>query len=152
VQSSDPFQEPAIHVNFLATEKDRRTAVLAVRKAREVVAAPPLADVVEQELLPGPEVQSDEDILDFIRRHGSTTYHLVGTCRMGRDRMAVVDERLRVHGVAGLRVADASVMPTLVSGNTSIPCVMIGEKCADMVLADAASAAAVFSRGEACVA
>ncbi|XAH22066.1 GMC family oxidoreductase N-terminal domain-containing protein [Xylophilus sp. GW821-FHT01B05] len=141
IQSADPFQDPAVEVSFLATENDRRLAVLAVRRARELVAQPPLADAIEREVLPGPAVETDAQILEFIRQHGSTTFHLAGTCRMGRDPMAVVDERLRVHGIGGLRVADASIMPTLVSGNTSIPCVMIGEKCADMVLADAAQPA-----------
>ncbi|HSW17680.1 MAG TPA: GMC oxidoreductase, partial [Ramlibacter sp.] len=83
---------------------------------------------------------SDEAILEFIRKTGQTTQHMAGTCKMGNDAMAVVDERLRVHGIAGLRIADASVMPTMISGNTSIPCMMIGEKCAEMVLADAAQA------------
>lgn len=139
IQSADPFQDPAVEVNFLATENDRRLAVLAVRRAREVVAQRPLADTIEREVLPGPAVQTDEQILEFIRQHGATTFHLAGTCKMGRDPLAVVDERLRVHGIEGLRVADASIMPTLVSGNTSIPCVMIGEKCADMILEDAAN-------------
>ena len=87
--------------------------------------------------MPGQQVQSDADILDFIRNTGGTTFHPVGTCKMGHDRMAVVDDRLRVHGIAGLRVADASIMPMIISGNTSIPCMMIGEKCADMILTDA---------------
>jgi choline dehydrogenase len=82
-------------------------------------------------------VQTDDEILDFTRRTGQITQHMAGTCRMGHDPMAVVDDRLRVHGIAGLRVADASIMPTIISGNTSVPCMMIGEKCAEMVLADA---------------
>ena len=86
--------------------------------------------------MPGPHVQSDEEILDFIRKNGTITQHMVGTCRMGHDPMAVVDDRLRVHGIKGLRVADASIMPTIPSGNTSIPCMMIGEKCAAMILED----------------
>jgi choline dehydrogenase len=137
IQSADPFADPAINYSFLATEKDRRTAVMAVRRAREIVAAPPLADVVEEELQPGAKVQSDEDILEFIRRTGNTTYHPVGTCKMGRDPLAVVEPSLRVHGIGGLRIADCSVMPMIISGNTSIPAMMIGEKCADIVLADA---------------
>jgi choline dehydrogenase len=137
IESRDPFAPPAIRYNFLATEKDRRTAVAAVRRAREIVAQKPIADAVAEEIQPGPQVQTDEDILEFIRNTGATTFHLVGTCKMGRDEMAVVDEKLRVHGIQGLRVADASVMPTIVSGNTNVPCMMIGEKCADMILADA---------------
>jgi choline dehydrogenase len=137
IESRDPFAAPAIRFNFLATEKDRRTAVAAVRRAREIVAHPPLADAISEEIHPGPKVQSDEEILDFIRNTGTTTFHIVGTCKMGNDEMSVVDEKLRVHGIRNLRVADASIMPTIVSGNTSLPCMMIGERCAEMVLADA---------------
>ncbi|WP_436313808.1 GMC family oxidoreductase [Variovorax sp. LjRoot84] len=137
IQSADPFADPAIHYCFLATEKDRRTAVMAVRRAREIAAVAPLAEVIAEELQPGAQVQSDEDILAFIRRAGNTTYHPVGTCKMGQDPMAVVDPSLRVHGIAGLRIADCSIMPMIISGNTSIPAMMIGERCADMVLADA---------------
>lgn len=137
VRSADPSVPPAIRYSFLATENDRRVAVAAVRQAREIVAAPPLADAVGEEVQPGPAVQSDAEIVDFIRNTGATTYHAAGTCKMGRDPMAVVDERLRVHGLWGLRVADASIMPTLVSGNTGIPCIMIGEKCAAMMIEDA---------------
>lgn len=137
VRSADPSVPPAIRYSFLATENDRRVAVAAVRQAREIVAAPPLADAVGEEVQPGPAVQSDAEIVDFIRNTGATTYHAAGTCKMGRDPMAVVDERLRVHGLRGLRVADASIMPTLVSGNTGIPCIMIGEKCAAMMIEDA---------------
>jgi choline dehydrogenase len=136
IQSADPFAAPAINYSFLATENDRRVAIASVRKAREIVEAPPLGDVIGEELLPGQQVQSDEQIIDFIRKTGTTTFHFAGTCKMGHDAMAVVDDRLRVHGLKGLRIADASIMPTIVSGNTSIPCIMIGEKCADMVLAD----------------
>lgn len=138
IQSADPFEPPAINYSFLATENDRRTAIAAVRRAREIAASSPLADVIAEEILPGPQVQSDKDIINFIRNTGATTFHLVGTCKMGHDAMAVVDDQLRVHGIEGLRVADASIMPTIISGNTSVPCIMIGEKCADMVLAETA--------------
>lgn len=139
IQSADPFADPLINYNFLATENDRRTAIMAVRRAREIVAASPLAEVVERELQPGSQVQSDADILDFFRKFGNTTYHPVGTCKMGsaQDPMAVVDPRLRVHGMTGLRIADCSIMPMIISGNTSIPAMMIGERCAAMVLDDA---------------
>ena len=136
VRSADPFESPDIRYNMLVTEQDRRTAIAAFRRAREIASAPPLAGEIDQEILPGPQVRSDDEILDFIRATGTTTYHLVGTCRMGTDDMSVVDERLRVHGLQGLRIADASIMPMIVSGNTSIPCMMIGEKCADMILQD----------------
>jgi choline dehydrogenase len=139
ISSSDPLASPSINFRFLATPNDRQTAILAVRRAREVVEAPPLGNTIAEELQPGRDIQTDEEILDFIRKTGQITHHMVGTCRMGHDPMAVVDDRLRVHGIAGLRIADASIMPTIVSGNTSIPCMMIGEKCADMVLADAKS-------------
>jgi choline dehydrogenase len=136
IRSAEPFAPPKISYRFLDTKYDRRTAVGAVRRARDIAAAPPMRDVIAEEMAPGSNAQSDEAILDDIRNTGQVTQHMVGTCKMGNDPMAVVDERLRVHGITGLRVADASVMPTIISGNTSVPCMMIGEKCADMVLAD----------------
>ncbi|MBK9607850.1 MAG: GMC family oxidoreductase N-terminal domain-containing protein [Betaproteobacteria bacterium] len=136
IQSPDPFAAPAISYSFLATENDRRTAVAAVRRAREIAAARPIADVIAEEIAPGPQIQSDAQIIDFIRKTGATTFHAVGTCKMGHDSMAVVDDQLRVHGIRGLRVADASIMPMIISGNTSIPSMMIAEKCADMILAE----------------
>jgi choline dehydrogenase len=139
IKSADPFTPPSINYRFLDTENDRRTAILAVRRAREVAEAPPLRDVIAEEILPGRHIQTDEEIFEFIRDTGQITQHMVGTCKMGHDPLAVVDERLRVHGIAGLRVADASIMPTMPSGNTSIPCVMIGEKCVEMVLEEAAA-------------
>ena len=140
VRSADPLAPPKIDFRFLETDLDRRMAVRAVRLAREIAATGPLRKLVAEEIEPGQRVQTDEEIVQFLRDHGYITQHMVGTCKMGDDRMAVVDERLRVHGIAGLRVADASIMPTMTSGNTSIPCMMIGEKCADMVLADAKQA------------
>jgi choline dehydrogenase len=146
VRSSDPLAPPAIRYRFLDTEYDRRTAVAAVRHARKIADAAPMRDLIAEELAPGREVDTDEEILDFIRKTGQITQHMVGTCKMGNDPMAVVDERLRVRGLAGLRVADASIMPTIISGNTSVPCMMIGERCADMVLADAAQPAVAMVR------
>jgi choline dehydrogenase len=137
VRSRDPAEPPSIKFRFLATPNDRQTAILAVRRAREVVEAPPLGTTIAEEIQPGRDVQTDDEILDFIRNTGQITHHMVGTCKMGHGPLAVVDDQLRVHGIGGLRVADASIMPTIISGNTSIPCMMIGEKCADMVLADA---------------
>jgi choline dehydrogenase len=139
IRSADPSVPPMIKYRFLDTDYDRRTAVAAVRRSRDIAAAQPMQNLIAEELLPGPHVQSDEEILNYIRKAGQTTQHMVGTCKMGTDSMAVVDERLRVYGITGLRIADASVMPTIVSGNTSVPCMMIGEKCSDMVLADAES-------------
>lgn len=141
IRSADPSAPPVIKYRFLDTEYDRRTAVAAVRRARDIAAAQPMRDIIAEEMAPGPHIQSDEDILAYIREKGQCTQHIVGTCKMGTDDMAVVDERLRVHGIAGLRIADASVMPTIISGNTSVPCMMIGEKCADMVLEDVAELA-----------
>jgi len=139
IRSNDPFAPPAIRYRFLDTEQDRSSAVAAVRRAREIAGASPMRGLISEEMSPGQDVQSDDAILDFIRNTGQITQHMVGTCKMGTDPMAVVDERLRVYGISGLRIADASIMPTIISGNTSVPCMMIGEKCADMVLADAAS-------------
>ena len=136
IQSADPGAAPAIRPNFLAEDTDRAALVEGIRIARRMADAPSLARYVEREMYPGDGTQSDDEILEFCRHTGSTVFHPVGTCRMGSDPDAVVDERLRVHGVAGLRVADASVMPTLVSGNTNAPTIMIAEKGATMILED----------------
>ena len=106
-----------------------------MRIARRIVTAPPLHDIVKDEISPGVNFQSDDELLDWVKNNAETTYHPVGTCKMGHDPMAVVDDQLRVHGMAGLRVADASIMPTLTSGNTNAPSIMIGEKAARMMLA-----------------
>ncbi len=111
--------------------------VSALRRVREIFRAPALADRLSKEILPGESVQSDEEILSYIRAESESVYHPVGTCKMGDDDLAVVDARLRVHGIEGLRVADASIMPLITSGNTHAPAVMIAEKCADMLLQDA---------------
>jgi choline dehydrogenase len=146
IRSADPLEPPTINFRFLETDYDRQTAVAAVRRARDIAAASPMREVIAEETVPGPQVESDEAILETIRNTGLPTQHMAGTCKMGNDEMAVVDERLRVHGLTGLRIADASVMPTIVSGNTSVPCMMIGEKCADMVLADAEQPLVVAAR------
>lgn len=137
IRSADPFASPAIRYRFLDTDHDRKIAVAAVRRARDIASATPMVDLIAEEMTPGRKIQSDEEIIDYIRNSGQITQHMVGTCKMGQDAMSVVDERLRVRGIAGLRIADTSIMPTIISGNTSVPCMMIGEKCADMVLADA---------------
>ena len=139
IKSADPMAAPAMQPNYLSTEYDRRIMVAGARMARSLAATPSLAPYVLAELQPGPLAQTDEQLLDAVREHGSSGYHPVGTCRMGGDAAAVVDPRLRVHGVEGLRVIDASVMPTLVSGNTNAAAIMIAEKGADMVLEDAAA-------------
>ena len=138
IRSANPADPPRINFRFLDTVNDRLTSIATVRKAREIVAQSPIVEAIAEELTPGPNVQTDDEILDFLRREGQITHHMVGTCRMGQDPMAVVDDRLRVRGIQGLRLADASVMPTIPSGNTNIPCIMVGEKCAAMVLEDAA--------------
>ena len=134
IQSADPMVPPAIHFNFMSAPYDREGTVAAMRKARELFSTSPLSDVVGEEIGPGPECQSDKDMVDWIKNNAETTYHPVGTCKMGSDNFAVVDEELKVHGIKGLRVADASIMPTLTSGNTNAPSIMIGEKCAEMIL------------------
>ncbi len=131
--SSDPAVMPVIDPNFHAAEADRRLAVAGVRLAREILAQPELAQHVSRERLPGAEAQSDAEILAYIRQYASVDYHPVGTCRMGDDENAVVDSDLRVHGLQGLRIVDSSIMPTLTSGNTNAPSIMIGEKGAAMI-------------------
>ncbi len=134
LQSPDPEAPPQIIANYLADPRDKATSIAALRLARRIAAQPALAALIVREVRPGPEAQSDEALLAHIARLGATSYHPIGTCRMGHDDMAVVDTELRVHGVQGLRVADASVMPTMVSSNTNAPSFMIGERCADFAL------------------
>ena len=134
LRSADPFERVRIQANYLTAEADRRTLRQAIRISREVLAQPAFDAFRGPEIAPGPEVESDDDLDAYIRRTGETIYHPVGTCKMGTDEMAVVDDQLRVHGIDGLRVVDASVMPTLVGGNTNAPTIMIAEKAADMIL------------------
>jgi choline dehydrogenase len=140
IKSADPRQAPAINPNYLATERDRETIVAGVAAMRCIFQAPAMARYIAEEIEPGKQCDNNDELLDFIRRRGSTTYHPVGTCRMGQDQKAVVDERLRVRGFTGLRVVDASIMPAVVSGNTNAATIMIGEKGADMILQDAVAA------------
>jgi len=137
IKSADPAEPPAIRFNFLSAEHDRAGVLAAIRKGRELMATSPLKEVTGEEIAPGAHLQKDDELLDWVRRNAETTYHPIGTCRMGGDPLAVVDAELRVHGIKGLRVADASIMPTLTSGNTNAPTIMIGEKCAAMMLAAA---------------
>ena len=141
IRSASPAEQPAIRFNFLSSQHDRDGVIAAIRKGRELMAAAPVAEWVGGEIAPGADKQTDEELLEWVRNTAETTYHPVGTCKMGpaTDPMAVVDDRLRVHGIEGLRVADASIMPTLTSGNTNAPSIMIGEKCAMMVMEDAES-------------
>ncbi|MBV1799437.1 GMC family oxidoreductase [Siccirubricoccus sp. G192] len=137
LRSPDPGEKAVIHANYLATETDRRCMVEGVKLGRRLAATRAMAPWIAGEVIPGAEHATDDEILGFIRRTGSTIYHPSGTCRMGGDPESVVDPALRVRGIEGLRVADASIMPTVVSGNTNAACIMIGEKCADLVRAEA---------------
>ena len=139
IKSTDPFEPPSMQPNYLSTELDQRSAVAAVKFARSVAQAEPMRGLMKREFRPGDAVRSDDEILHFCRQYGATIFHPSGTARMGpaRDALAVVDARLRVHGVAGLRVVDCSIMPTLVSGNTNVPVVMVAERAADFILEDA---------------
>jgi choline dehydrogenase len=138
LKSADPNADPAIFANYLATEEDRRALREGVRMMRKVAAQSALDAYRTEELFPGESVQSDEEIDAWIRKHAETIYHPVGTCKMGTDDMAVVDAELKVRGIEGLRVVDASVMPTLVGGNTNAPTIMIAEKASDMIRGRAA--------------
>jgi choline dehydrogenase len=137
IRSADPAAPPEIRINYLATETDRGAFIDGIRILRDILARPALKPFVVSEAYPGSDKVSDEDILDYCRRTGSTVYHPTSTCRMGSDPLAVVDQRLRVRGIEGLRVVDASVMPDLMSGNTNAPTIMIAEKASDMILEDA---------------
>jgi choline dehydrogenase len=136
IRSADPAVPPEIRINYLATETDRTAFVEGIKILRKILAAPALKPYVVGEVEPGPKVLSDEEILNFCRQRGSTVYHPTSTCRMGNDPLAVVDQRLRVRGIEGLRVVDASIMPDLMSGNTNAPTIMIAEKGADMIKQD----------------
>jgi choline dehydrogenase len=138
-QSPDPARPPVIDPRFLSDESDQRTLVAGFRFLRRFFEAPALAPFIGAEFLPGPSVRSDDEILDYARQKGGSSYHMAGTCKMGSDDMAVVDERLRVRGVGNLRVIDASVMPVVSSANTNAPTIMIAEKGAAMMKAGAGS-------------
>ncbi|HWA81250.1 MAG TPA: GMC family oxidoreductase N-terminal domain-containing protein [Acetobacteraceae bacterium] len=140
LKGPEPGRAPAIRPNYLATDGDRRVAVAAMRLTRRIAAARALARFEPEEFRPGPDVEKDADLVRAAGEIGTTIFHPVGTCRMGDDPLAVVDARLRVRGLSGLRIADASVMPTITSGNTNAPTIMIAEKAADMILADRRSA------------
>ncbi|MCU0756039.1 MAG: GMC family oxidoreductase N-terminal domain-containing protein, partial [Xanthomonadales bacterium] len=132
--SPDPFAAPRIHANYLAERDDLDRMVAAVRMTREILAQAAFRSYAGAEILPGAAVQDDAGIVDFIRRKAESIYHPVGTCKMGQDAAAVVDDELKVRGIAGLRVVDASIMPTLVGGNTNAPVIMIAERASDLIL------------------
>lgn len=133
IRSPAAFSQPAIRMNFLSAQTDRHCTIAGMQIARKIMQHPAIAKYIEFEHYPGKKVQSYDEWLDYARRTGGTMYHLVGTCKMGNDPMAVVDDRLRVHGLAGVRVIDASIMPTVPSGNTYAPTLMVAEKGADMI-------------------
>ena len=141
IASADFSAAPAISPNYFSADADRQVAVDAVKLTRRIAAAAPLARFAPEEYLPGAALASDEDLARAAGDIGTTIFHPVGTCRMGSDEQAVVDERLRVHGIAGLRVVDASVMPTITSGNTNSPTIMIAEKASEMIIEDRRGAA-----------
>ena len=136
LRSGDVRDHPVLHPNYLAIETDCRTIVAGVRQAQAIAAQAPLADRIIMPHSPGPGERDDVAILDWVRNTATTIYHPTGTCRMGQGPTAVVDPCLRVHGVRGLRVADCSIMPEIVSGNTNAPAILIGEKASDLIRAD----------------
>lgn len=136
IRSASPEDHPVICANYLATEADRQASIAAVKKTRAIFRAPCLQTYGGHEMIPGEAVEDDAAILNFIRNSAVSVYHPAGSCKMGSDPQAVVDARLKVHGIKGLRVADASILPAIVSGNTHAVCVVIADKCADMILED----------------
>jgi choline dehydrogenase len=134
LNSADPTVQPRIDPNYLADPRDAATLLAGIRAVRRLVQMPSLKDLVVRETRPGPEVQTEQQITDYIRLTTATTWHVVGSCKMGSDEMAVVDSELRVRGIDGLRVIDSSVFPTVPSSNTNAPTIALGEKGADIVL------------------
>ena len=132
--SPDPAKPPAIQPNYLATQRDRDTMVAGLNVSRRIFATPAMREYVTEEFMPGPQATTDEDLLNHVRATAGTTFHQTSTCMMGPGPMAVVDTSLRVKGMERLRVIDASIMPTVVSGNTNATAIMIAEKGADMML------------------
>ncbi|TAL93152.1 MAG: choline dehydrogenase [Paraburkholderia sp.] len=136
LSSADPAQPPVFRPNFLTNEEDNRAMIAGVRQIRQIMTTQPIASRVVDEQMPGPHVQTDDEMLAWMAQTGNSAHHQAGTCKMGRDRLAVVDERLRVRGVDRLRVVDASIMPHLTSGNTNAPAIMIGTKAVDLITQD----------------
>jgi choline dehydrogenase len=136
IKTPDPMAAPEIRLNYLSTPEDQRVAADSMRFTRKIMAARALARYAPDEWRPGPTAQSDADLVKAAGDLGTTIFHPVGTCKMGSDALAVVDDRLRVHGIGGLRVIDASIMPRITSGNTNAPTYMIAERGAELVLAE----------------
>jgi choline dehydrogenase len=133
LKTANPADAPAMHANYLATDTDKRTIVDGLKLGRRLLSTPDMQHYIASEYIPGPQVQTDDELLDYARQYGGTVFHPTSTCKMGTDTMAVVDPELRVHGIGNLRVVDASVMPAVVSGNTNAATIMIAEKAADMM-------------------
>ena len=136
--SPDPFAWPAVLFDYLRTDYDIQAALFGLRLVRKIAAQPALKPYITNEIFPGIDIANDDELLDYVRRTGVSNQHPTSSCAMGTGPNTVVDPRLRVHGIAGLRVADASIMPVVVGGNTNAPTIMIGEKAAAMILEDAA--------------
>ena len=134
IRSPDAAAHPAIQPNYLSAPLDRQTVVDGLKVTRKLVESPALSKFILREHLPGQDVQSDDELLDAARNNSQTIYHPSGSCRMGKDSMAVDDPALRVHGIRGLRVVDASAMPAIIFGNTNAPTIMMAEKAGDLIL------------------
>ena len=139
VTSADPMAPPKIHANYLSTERDLALSLAALKLTRQIAQQPALKEVTVREVLPGPDAATDEDLIAYIRSAGQTSWHPIGTCKMGSDAAAVVDHELKVHGIVGLRVADSSVFPFMTSSNTNAPSIMVGERCADLLMGKTAA-------------
>jgi len=138
IRSADPFEAPEMHPNYLSTEYDRKLMLEGMRLMRKISSTPTMSRIIAEEIYPGSDVQTDDELMDFIASKSWTVFHQCGTCRMGSNAAStVVDNKLKVHGVAGLRVADASIFPSIPTGNTNAPSIMVGEKASDLILADA---------------
>jgi choline dehydrogenase len=137
LKSADPLAPPEIRFNFLRSDYDMRAVIKGMRIARDIARQNALQQLVVEEVLPGPAIATDEQLADDVRKRGVSNLHPVGSCGMGHGPGAVVDPRLRVHGIAGLRVVDASVMPSIIAGNTNAPTIMIAEKASAMIVEDA---------------
>jgi choline dehydrogenase len=135
IRSADPDVHPAIRFNFLGEDIDQRTIVAGIKMTRAIAHAPALDALRGEDFSPGKQIATDAQILEWVRKNSVTAYHPIGTCRMGEGANTVVDPELRVHGLEGLRVADASVFPTMPSGNTNAPAILVGEKAADLIRA-----------------
>nr|MCS5599233.1 GMC oxidoreductase [Rhodospirillales bacterium] len=137
INANDPLKPPLVDPNMLSERKDLETLIPALKEGRRILRTPAFGPMRAVEVRPEPCIESDEEWTDYIRTNAQTAYHPVGTCKMGNKPLAVVDQRLKVHGVSCLRVVDASIMPMIIGGNTNAPTIMIAEKAADMIIEDA---------------